>query len=245
MRFFLPLILVVLVACNNNSSLEKPDVAKPTNDTDKASYTLGYNIAQNLKQNKMDLNEKYVVRGLMDAFADDTTEALSLLTKEEKVESSKYIDEQFQKKQKEAQEESTKKFREQGSKFKVEGEKYLAENAKKEGVVTLPSGIQYKILKKGTGKMPSGKSLVRMHIVSKFTDGTLFDDTHVEGRGPVDLPLDQVMKGWSMIVPLMPIGSTWEISVPYQLGYGDAGFQNVIPPYATLVFEMELLDILQ
>lgn len=244
MRFFLPLILVVLVACNSNNN-EKPDIGTPSNDADKISYTIGYEMGTNFRNDSIEVNPQALLRGIMDAMADDTTEALALMKKADRDSASMKLSEKMQKKNQDLQAQQNKAMEEVGKASKLAGEKYLAENAKKSGVTTLPSGIQYKVLAKGSGKSASSKSVVKMHLVAKFIDGSVFDDTHAEGRGPVDLPVEQLIPGWQAIIPMMKVGDKWEVTIPYNMAYGEQGYQNAIPPYSTLVFEMELLEIVK
>lgn len=245
MKYFLPLILILFVACNKTDSVNKPDVKTPENTDDKISYTIGYELGTSFRIDSLKINNEFLLRGLMDGMADDTTEALALMKKEERQKTSMELSENVQKRKQAEQDAALQEFRSQGNDYKASGEKYLAENGKKPGVITLPSGIQYKIMKDAKGKKPSVKSTVKMHLVAKFTDGKIFDNTYAEGRGPVDLPVEQLIPGWKEIIPLMPVGAKWEVTIPYQMAYGEPGYQTTIPPFATLIFEMELLEIVK
>ncbi|MCD8203259.1 MAG: FKBP-type peptidyl-prolyl cis-trans isomerase [Prevotella sp.] len=132
---------------------------------------------------------------------------------------------------------------EKGKKAKEEGEKYLAENAKKEGVVTLPSGLQYKILKEGTGKKPKATDKVRCHYEGFLTDGTVFDSSVQRGE-PAVFPLNQVIAGWTEGLQLMQEGAKYRFFIPYILGYGEGGAGQSIPPYAALIFDVELIQVI-
>ena len=126
---------------------------------------------------------------------------------------------------------------------KIEGEKqFLVDNSKKAGVSTTPSGLQYEILTAGTGAIPSATDQVKCHYVGSLLDGTVFDSS-VERGEPIDVSVDGVIKGWTEALQLMPVGSKWKLYIPSELGYGDKGAGNVIPPHATLIFEVELLSI--
>jgi FKBP-type peptidyl-prolyl cis-trans isomerase FklB len=129
-----------------------------------------------------------------------------------------------------------------GEKNKKDGGTFLAENKKKEGVVTLPSGLQYKVLKKGSGKKPKAEQTVSVQYRGMLTDGTEFDSSYKRGE-PATFPVNGVIKGWTEALQLMPVGSKWQLFVPSDLAYGEKGAGQVIPPNATLIFEVELLSI--
>ena len=124
---------------------------------------------------------------------------------------------------------------------KLEGEKFLAENAKKEGVVTLPSGVQYKVIKEGTGAIPVDSSLVKVHYEGRTLDGNVFDSSYKRGN-PVDLRCNQTIKGWTDAMVHMPAGSVWEVYIPQELAYGERE-QGNIKPFSTLIFKIELLEV--
>src|SRR5258708_17401044 len=130
-------------------------------------------------------------------------------------------------------------------KNKKESEEFLAENAKKEGVVTLPNGLQYKVIKAGEGKKPTAVDVAVCQYRGSLTDGTEFDTSHKKkDGGPVSCPLRAVIKGWQEALQLMPAGSHWELFVPPDLGYGDRGVPRAkIPPNAALIFDVELLSV--
>ena len=124
---------------------------------------------------------------------------------------------------------------------KVAGEKFLAANKKKPGVVTLPSGVQYKVIKEGNGPMPKDTSMVKVHYEGKTIDGKVFDSSYKRGE-PVDLRANQVIKGWTETLVHMPVGSVWEVYIPQNLAYGDRG-QGQIKPFSTLIFKIELISV--
>lgn len=132
---------------------------------------------------------------------------------------------------------------ERGKFVRQAGEEFLRENAQKEGVVTLPSGLQYLILTEGTGSQPKATDSVRCHYEGRLTDGTVFDSSYRRGE-PADFPLNGVIKGWTEGVQLMKEGSKFRFFIPYQLAYGTQGAGNSIPPYATLIFDVELIKVL-
>jgi len=125
---------------------------------------------------------------------------------------------------------------------KAEGEKFLAENALREGVITTESGLQYEILEPGKGKHPTAESTVKVHYEGTLIDGTVFDSSYQRGE-PIEFPLNGVIKGWTEGLQLMSVGSKYKLYIPYDLGYGERGAGQQIPPYATLIFTVELLEI--
>ena len=126
--------------------------------------------------------------------------------------------------------------------LKAEGEKYLAENAQKEGVITLPSGLQYQVLREGNGKTPKATDSVRCHYEGMLIDGTLFDSSIQRGE-PATFPLNAVIAGWTEGLQLMQEGAKYRFFITYQLGYGERGAGGSIPPFAALVFDVELLEV--
>ena len=124
----------------------------------------------------------------------------------------------------------------------AKGEVFLKENAKKEGVVTLPSGLQYKILKEGKGPKPAATNMVTTHYVGTLIDGTEFDSSIKRGQ-PATFPVTGVIPGWTEALQLMKVGSKWQLFIPAKLGYGENGAGDKVGPNSTLIFEVELLDI--
>ena len=125
---------------------------------------------------------------------------------------------------------------------KKAGEKFLAENAKKEGVKVLPSGVQYKVLKEGTGAVPADTSRVKVHYEGKTLDGKVFDSSYKRGQ-PADFRANQVIKGWTDALTNMPAGSTWEVYIPQELAYGERQQGADIKPFSVLIFKIELLEV--
>lgn len=123
-----------------------------------------------------------------------------------------------------------------------EGKNFLAENAKRDAVVVLTSGLQYEVFQQGDGEKPSYDSIVRTHYKGSLVDGTVFDSSIERGQ-PAEFPVEGVISGWTEALQMMPVGSTWRLFVPYQLGYGERGTENSIPPFATLIFDLQLLEI--
>ena len=131
----------------------------------------------------------------------------------------------------------------QAGKAKEEGKAFLAENGKKAGVTTTKSGLQYEVLQEGTGRSPKATDTVRCHYEGRLIDGTVFDSSYQRGE-PADFGLNQVIAGWTEGVQLMKEGAKFRFTIPYMLAYGEGGAGASIPPYATLVFDVELIKVL-
>ena len=125
---------------------------------------------------------------------------------------------------------------------KEDGEKFLAENAQKAGVKTTSSGLQYEVVREGTGAKPSARDVVEVHYRGTFIDGKTFDSSY-DRKESIEFPLNQVIAGWTEGVQLMPVGSHYKFYIPYKLGYGERGAPGAIPGFATLIFDVELLSI--
>ena len=125
---------------------------------------------------------------------------------------------------------------------KKNGEDYLAENAKKDGVITLPSGLQYQVLKEGNGRKPKATDTVKCHYEGMLIDGTMFDSSIQRGE-PAEFPLNGVIAGWTEGLQLMQEGAKYRFFIPYTLGYGERGAGQAIPPFAALIFDVELIEV--
>ena len=199
---------------------------------DKLSYALGLGIGRQLSQ-----------MGANDLNAADFAQAVKDMIdgKEPQVpaaEAQQIVEDFFQKQEEKQRAEAAEKYK--GA--KSEGEKYLSENAKKEGVVTLPSGLQYQVLKEGNGKSPKATDKVVCHYEGMLIDGTMFDSSIQRGE-PATFPLNGVIAGWTEGLQLMKEGGKYRFFIPYQLGYGERGAGASIPPFATLVFDVELIEV--
>ena len=193
---------------------------------EKISYALGLGIGQQLKSmNIENFDIKEFSRSIEDVMAGRDT---AMTAREAQVMLSEY----FQKKEKEQAEENIAK-----------GKAYLEENGKREGVITTKSGLQYEVLTDGTGKSPKATDKVRCHYEGRLTDGSVFDSSYQRGE-PADFGLNQVIAGWTEGVQLMKEGAKYRFHIPYLLGYGERGAGASIPPYATLVFDVELIKVL-
>jgi FKBP-type peptidyl-prolyl cis-trans isomerase FklB len=201
------------------------------NKKDKVSYSMGINIGTNLKKESIDVNPEALSRGIKDALSGSKP----LMTEQE-------INETMTDFQKELIAKQQARLKELGEKNKKEGEAFLAENKKKEGVVTLPSGLQYKVIKEGNGKIPKLTDTVTIHYRGTLIDGTEFDSSYGRGQ-PVTFPVKGIIPGFSEAVQLMKVGSKWQLFIPSNLAYGEKGAGNGIGPNTTLIFEVELLSI--
>jgi FKBP-type peptidyl-prolyl cis-trans isomerase FklB len=198
---------------------------------DKFSYALGMNLGASLHKQSVDVDPNMVAQGLRAALAGGKT----LLTQEEAQTALMEVQNELRKKQQE-------KMQVAGEANKKEGEAFLASNKAKEGVVTLPSGLEYKILKEGNGPKPTASDSVVCNYRGTLINGTEFDSSYKRGQ-PATFPVNGVIKGWTEALQLMPVGSKWQLFVPSSLAYAERGAGGDIGPNATLIFEVELLSI--
>jgi FKBP-type peptidyl-prolyl cis-trans isomerase FklB len=197
---------------------------------DKESYSLGYRFGQNLKSQGLSINVEVYSSGIRDGLEGSKP----LLSQEE-------INKIVLELQARAIAARQKELKEIAEKNLSQGRAFLEENGKKEGVKTLPSGLQYKVLKEGSGKMPKVTDEVMAHYKGTLTDGTEFDSSGKRGA-PATFHVDRVIPGWKEALQLMKEGSKWQLFIPPQLGYGEHG-AGPIPPNSTLIFEVELLGV--
>ena len=198
-----------------------------TTDKQKLSYALGAYFSQGVKQQNIDLDIPAFLQAVEDSLNKST---LKMSEGEMETILNEY---------------KTKLVSERSAVAetnKTAGQKFLEANKTKEGVVSLPSGLQYKILKEGTGAKPASDSNVKVNYQGTLLDGKVFDSSYERGE-PVSFNLNQVIKGWQEVVPLMSIGSKWQVYVPPELAYGERGAGGAIGPNATLVFDIELIGI--
>jgi FKBP-type peptidyl-prolyl cis-trans isomerase len=199
---------------------------------DKASYSIGASVGNNLKRQMIEVNVPALVKGIEDAMAGKRLQ----LTQDE-------IQEAMQILQKDVAAKQEQNNKVMGEKNKKEGDAFLAANKKKEGVKTLASGLQYKVIKDGTGAIPKATDTVSTHYKGTLLDGTEFDSSFKRGE-PASFPVNGVIKGWQEALQLMKVGSKWQLFIPSELAYGESGTMGgPIGPNATLVFEIELLEI--
>ncbi|MBQ5751838.1 MAG: FKBP-type peptidyl-prolyl cis-trans isomerase [Bacteroidaceae bacterium] len=193
---------------------------------DKFSYGLGMGIGQNLlSMSVKNLDVDDFVKGLKDVLAGAKTDMSH-------AEAQQVVNDHFRKLAEEAYEQN-----------KAAGEAFLAANAKKEGVVVLPSGLQYEVIAEGNGKKPSATDRVQCHYEGTLIDGTIFDSSIKRGE-PAVFGVNQVIKGWVEALQLMQEGAKWRLYIPYDMAYGEHGAGEMIPPYSALIFDVELIRVL-
>ncbi len=193
---------------------------------DKFSYGLGMGIGQNLLSMGVEgMNMEDFLKGVSDILTGNKPEMSH-------AEAQKIVNEHFRKLAEDAY-----------AINKEAGEKFLAENAKKEGVVTLPSGLQYEVIAEGNGNRPSATDRVKCHYEGTLIDGTVFDSSIKRGE-PAVFGVNQVIKGWVEALQLMKEGAKWRLYIPYDMAYGENGAGELIPPYSALIFDVELISVL-
>jgi FKBP-type peptidyl-prolyl cis-trans isomerase FklB len=199
----------------------------PKTTREKASYAIGLSIGQNMAQQHFDVDPNMVARGIADALARRDP----LLTPEQVQAAMDAFQKELEAKEKAA-----------GEQNKKVGQEFLAKNGKRKGVTTLKSGLQYEVIKAGTGPKPAKTDKVRTHYHGTLIDGKVFDSTTTSGE-PADFGVGEVIAGWTEALQLMPVGSKWKLFVPSELAYGERGAGGVIAPNSVLIFELELLAI--
>ncbi|MGO9649709.1 MAG: FKBP-type peptidyl-prolyl cis-trans isomerase [Terriglobales bacterium] len=220
-------------AAQSQSKTQSKSKSAPTLTTqkDKFSYALGMNLGVNFKKQSVPVDPNLVARGLKDSLAGGKT----LLTEDEARAVMTEVQNQFRKQQQE-------KAQQLGEANKKEGAAFLAANKTKDGVVTLPSGLQYKILKAGTGPKPAATDTVTVNYRGTLINGAEFDSSYKHGQ-PATFTVGGVIKGWTEALQLMPSGSKWQLFIPADLAYRERGAGADIAPNATLIFEVELMSI--
>ncbi len=203
------------------------------NDIDRLSYSFGLNMGSNIKQQSIDVNAEAIIRGINDGLEGKQP----LMTQQE----IQQVQDQFRKDLTAKREARAKEMK---VKNKAEGDAFLAENAKKEGVKSFDSGLQYKVIKEGTGPKPKPTDRVAVHYRGTLINGTEFDASAKRGPEPAVFGVTQVIRGWTEALTNMTVGSKWELYIPSALAYGEGGSRN-IEPNSTLRFEVELVDIRQ
>lgn len=227
--FVFALTAFVAVACNAQPQVNS---VKPASKSDSASYAIGMNMAKNFKQQDVPINPEMLAAGLRDGLAEK-----ALLTDQQAQASLAALQQEMATKQQEKQ-------KMEGATNLAKAEKFLAENKTKPGVMTTPSGLQYKVIKEGTGKKPTAASTVKVHYTGTTTDGKKFDSSVDRGE-PAEFGLNSVIAGWTEGLQLMTVGSKYMLYLPPSLAYGENGAGGSIGPNEALIFEVELLDIVK
>lgn len=231
MRLLLVLLVGLGLMVSGCNEEKKKPVPKLETLQQKVSYSIGYDISKNFKDNDFELDFALLNAGLQDG----RSGAAAKLDQENMAAT---MDE-FQQFMIERQQ---KKIADQAEKNSAAGQAFLAENKTKEGVITLESGLQYKVLSAGTGSKPTVDDEVQVHYRGTLIDGTQFDSSYDRGE-PVEFPVSRVIAGWTEALQLMEVGSKWQLFIPAQLAYGSQAMGNVIAPNSVLIFEVELLNI--
>jgi len=229
-RMILRLLVTALfvLACGSAGAQDKPSLK---DQKEKISYIIGMDIGMNFKKQSVDIDPDLVARGIKDGVSG----AKPLLSEQEAREVMASFEKEMRAKQEAAQKVA-------GEKNKKQGEAFLAENKKKEGIKTLPSGLQYKVIKAGTGKKPAATDTVTTHYKGTLIDGTEFDSSYKRGK-PATFPVGGVIPGWTEALQLMEEGAKWQLFIPPNLAYAERGAGQVIGPHTTLIFEVELISI--
>jgi FKBP-type peptidyl-prolyl cis-trans isomerase FklB len=221
---FISLILLFVV-CYAGEKLDLKD------QKDKESYSLGYQFGQSLKAQEVDINLDVYTSGIRDGLGGKASQ----MTAEE-------IRATMTSLQQRLMAARQKELKEKAEKNLAESRAFLEENKKKEGVKTLPSGLQYKVITEGTGKTPKSTDTVTVHYRGTLINGSEFDSSYKKGQ-PATFKVKGVIKGWTEALQLMKEGSKWQLFIPPELGYGERGMGMQIPPNSALIFEVELLTV--
>lgn len=235
-RTFLTATLLVALA---SPLFAQGEVAPPKTLLEKVSYGIGLGLGRNLTADGVQIDLNWLVKGVQDG---STKDAKPLMTDEEYKATMTAFQKEMMAKQKD---EIAKKQEEQkieAAKNKAAGDKFLADNAKKQGVQKTESGLQYAVITRGTGASPKATDKVKVHYHGMLIDGTVFDSS-VDRKEPATFPVNRVIPGWTEALQLMKVGDKWRLYIPSELAYGDQAAGDVIGPNSVLVFDVELLDI--
>ncbi len=214
---------------NSSFAAEKTDLLK--DESSKLNYSVGYQIGSDFNRQGFEIRTDAILKGMQDALSG--TEAL--MTREEMrqtmAELGKKVADLKQQK------------RLQITEYEQKNKDFLLQNGKKHGVITTASGLQYRVIEAGSGQQPKADDKVLVHYRGRLIDGTEFDSSHKRNK-PASFKVNQVIKGWTEALQLMPRGSHWQLVIPAELAYGDRGAGALIPPKSTLIFDVELISIM-
>jgi len=225
------LVVVATMGLLASSVMAASDATVLKTNADKLSYSIGSDLGKNFKRQSIEINPAIMAKGITDAMGNDK----SLMTDDQM----KEVLAQFQK---DVMAKRTAELTKKSTENKAIGDKFLSENKAKSGVVALASGLQYKIIKNGSGAKPSKEDMVTVEYTGHLINGEVFDSTAKTGK-PATFKLSQVIPGWTEALQLMPAGSTWEIYVPATLAYGDRNVGGPIGPNETLIFNIHLISV--
>jgi FKBP-type peptidyl-prolyl cis-trans isomerase FklB len=221
-----------------SSAANPPSTSSFKEEKDKISYSLGVDIGRTLQKFQLDLNESALSQGI----ADVLDKKPMAMTDAELQQTLQAFQQKMMQQQQEAMSKKQDEMKVVAEKNKADGKKFLEDNVKKTGVKSTASGLQYKVVKEGSGDKPTDADVVETNYRGTTIDGKEFDSSAKHGSS-FSFPVNGVIKGWSEALKMMPVGSKWELYVPSDLAYGDEGYGEDIPPGSTLVFEVELLSI--
>ena len=230
-------LLVIFISClitsfaHSQETEKKVEQPQLKDKKEQLSYSIGFNVGQNVSDKKITLNHEYFLVGLKDGLANKT----SLMTTDE-------IKKVMNDLQNELVQKHVEEMKAKSEKNLADGEKFLKSNKKKKGIITLPSGLQYRVINPGKGESPKATDMVTTNYRGKLLDGTEFDSSYAREK-PVTIPVNGVIPGWSEALKLMQPGAKWELFIPAKLAYGDQAPNPVIGPNACLTFEVELLSV--
>lgn len=223
---------LALLGCQGNAQ-DKGKTGTLKTQKDSVSYTIGLSIGKNMKMQDVDIDPDLLLVGLKAALGDDSTKIM--LTEQQ-------MSDLMQRFQMEMMAKQQEKMRKEGEENKKKGDEFLAANKNKPGVQTTASGLQYKVIKEGTGPIPNEKSQLTVHYKGMLIDGKVFDSSYDRNQ-PYQLTISQVVPGWQEALKLMKEGSKWELYIPADLAYGQNGMPPTIPPNSVLFFELELIKV--
>lgn len=240
MRYVLLIALASLFinSCNAEAKSKKPLLT----NKDSVSYSLGLQWGMTLAKDSIEVDPEIIADGLKDALLKEEKERS--LTMEQAGNILQALVMKIQEKHQAQQAKEMEEFAKKGEKSKQEGEDFLKQNKKQSGVIETPSGLQYKILNPGNNVKPTANDKVKVHYVGKLVDGTKFDSSY-DRNEPIEFPLNGVIPGWTEGMQFIGEGGKIILYIPYSLGYGERGSPPVIPPYSTLIFEVELLKVVK
>ncbi|CEG56267.1 FKBP-type peptidyl-prolyl cis-trans isomerase N-terminal domain-containing protein [Legionella fallonii] len=225
------LVAAAVMGLAMSTAMAATDATSLTTDKDKLSYSIGADLGKNFKTQGIDINPEVLAKGMQDGMSG----AQLILTEQQ-------MKDVLNKFQKDLMAKRSAEFNKKADENKTKGEAFLKENKAKPGIVSLPSGLQYKIIESGNGSKPGKTDTVTVEYTGRLIDGTVFDSTEKTGK-PATFQVSQVIPGWTEALQLMPAGSTWEIYVPSGLAYGPRSVGGPIGPNETLIFKIHLISV--